>query len=327
MADKFPKATLGQYKGMAVTRHVRPVLDSTVEAEIGHRCRLHAHYSPTGAPPKRGDKVTLDFEGFLEGKPIPDSKMPNVTVLLGTGKLMPAAEKAVYGHQAGETFQFDFTYPANFRVEKLSGITAQFTVTLHAVAEKHTPAADEAFAKSRGFDSLDAMRAQIRKEKAALHEETADRKAGQDLLEMAGANLTVTLPEKSVAGEAQREFKALEDRLKKTGLSLESYCNSCRTTPAGLKASFRAMAEKRIRSVLAARAIAQAEGITASQEEVEAEYRRLAARQNTTPEEIRKTLPADAVQTGLVAQKVQAFLLKNAQVTTVYDKAPAKKED
>ena len=54
MADKFPKATLGQYKGLAVTRHVRPVLDSTVEAEIGHRCRLHAHYSPTGAPRQAG---------------------------------------------------------------------------------------------------------------------------------------------------------------------------------------------------------------------------------------------------------------------------------
>ena len=71
MADKFPKATLGQYKGLAVTRHVRPVLDSTVEAEIGHRCRLHAHYSPTGAPAKRGDKVTLDFEGFSGGQAHP----------------------------------------------------------------------------------------------------------------------------------------------------------------------------------------------------------------------------------------------------------------
>ena len=327
MADKFPKATLGQYKGLAVTRHVRPVLDSAVEAEIGHRCRLHARYVPTGAPAKRGDKVTLDFEGFLDGKPIPDSKMDDVTVLLGTGKLMPAAEKAIYGHQAGETFQFDFTYPQNFRVEKLSGVTAQFTITLHQVAEKHTPAADEDFARSRGFASLDAMRAQIRKEKAALHEENADRKAGQDLLEMAGANLTVTLPEKNVAGEAQREFKALEDQLKKTGLTLESYCQSCRTTPAQLKAKYRALAEKRIRSVLAVRAIAQAEGITASKEEVEAEYRRLAARQNISPEEVRKNLPADAVQTGLMAQKVQTFLLNNAQVTTIYDKAPAKKED
>lgn len=322
MAETFPKTTLGQYKGLAVTRHVRPVLDSTVEEEIGHRCRLHARYVPTGAPAKRGDKVTLDFEGFLKGEPIPDSKMENVTVLLGTGKLMPAAEKAVYGHKAGETFQFDFTYPANFRVDKLSGVTAQFTITLHAVAEKHTPAADEEFAKSRGFDSLEAMRAQIRKEKAALHEEAADRKAGQDLLEMAGANLTVTLSEQKVAAEARREFKALEDRLKQTGMSLEAYCKSCRTTPAQLQASYRAIAEKRIRSVLAARAIAQAEGIEISDQDVEAEYRRLSARQSVSVEEIRKNLRPDAVKAALAAQKVQEFLLENAQVTTVHDPAP-----
>lgn len=330
MADKHPNITLGQYKGLVVTRHVRPVLDQTVEQEIGHRCRLHARYVPTSAPAKRGDKVTLDFEGFRDGQPIPDSKMENVTVLLGTGKLMPAAEQAVYGHSAGETFQFDFTYPADFRVENLSGVTAQFTITLHSVAEKHTPAADEAFAKSRGFESMEAMRAQIRKEKEAIHEQAADRKAGQDLLDMAGANLTADLPEKQLAAEAQREYRLLEDKLKKSGIPLDAYCKSCRTTPEQLKASYRQIAEKRLRSILAAKAISEAEGIVARKDEVDAEYRRLAAQHVTSEEEIRKVLSPDAVAAALVAQKVQAFLLENAQVTTIHDKAPerpAKKED
>ena len=330
MADKHPNITLGQYKGLAVTRHVRPVLDQTVEQEIGHRCRLHARYVPTSAPAKRGDKVTLDFEGFRDGQPIPDSKMENVTVLLGTGKLMPAAEQAVYGHSAGETFQFDFTYPADFRVENLSGVTAQFTITLHSVAEKHTPAADETFAKSRGFESMEAMRAQIRKEKEAIHEQAADRKAGQDLLDMAGANLTADLPEKQLAAEAQREYRLLEDKLKKSGIPLDAYCKSCRTTPEQLKASYRQIAEKRLRSILAAKAISEAEGIVARKDEVDAEYRRLAAQHVTSEEEIRKVLSPDAVAAALVAQKVQAFLLENAQVTTIHDKAPerpAKKED
>ena len=330
MADKHPNITLGQYKGLAVTRHVRPVLDQTVEQEIGHRCRLHARYVPTSAPAKRGDKVTLDFEGFRDGQPIPDSKMENVTVLLGTGKLMPAAEQAVYGHSAGETFQFDFTYPADFRVENLSGVTAQFTLTLHSVAEKHTPAADEAFDKSRGFESMEAMRAQIRKEKEAIHEQAADRKAGQDLLDMAGANLTADLPEKQLAAEAQREYRLLEDKLKKSGIPLDAYCKSCRTTPEQLKASYRQIAEKRLRSILAAKAISEAEGIVARKDEVDAEYRRLAAQHVTSEDEIRKVLSPDAVAAALVAQKVQAFLLENAQVTTIHDKAPerpAKKED
>ena len=325
MAEQYPNVTLGQYTGLTVTRHVRPVLDNTVQQELAHRCRLHAWYTPTDAPAKRGDKVTLDFEGFMDGKAIPDSRMEKVTVLLGTGKLMPAAEKAVYGHKAGETFQFDFTYPANFRVEELSGLTAQFTVTLHAVAEKHTPAPDEDFARKCGYDSLEAMREAIRREKQAIHEAAADRKAGQELLEAAGANLTVALSQKRVEAEAQREYRQLELKLKKSGIPLEAYCKSCRTTPEELQASYRAIAEKRIRSILAAKAISEAEGIVAHKDEVEAEYRRLAAQHDTPEAEIRKVLSPDALAAAIVSRKVQAYLLENAQVTSVTDPAPAAK--
>ena len=325
MAEQYPNVTLGQYKGLAVTRHVRPVLDNTIQQELAHRCRLHAWYTPTDAPAKRGDKVTLDFEGFMDGKAIPDSRMEKVTVLLGTGKLMPAAEKAVYGHKAGETFQFDFTYPANFRVEELSGLTAQFTVTLHAVAEKHTPVPDEDFARKCGYDSLEAMRAAIRREKQAIHEAAADRKAGQELLEAAGANLTVALSQKRVEAEAQREYRQLELKLKKSGIPLDAYCKSCRTTPEELQASYRAIAEKRIRSILAAKAISEAEGIVAHKDEVEAEYRRLAAQHDTPEAEIRKVLSPDALAAAIVSRKVQAYLLENAQVTSVTDPAPAAK--
>lgn len=325
MAEQYPNVTLGQYKGLAVTRHVRPVLDNTIQQELAHRCRLHAWYTPTDAPAKRGDKVTLDFEGFMDGKAIPDSRMEKVTVLLGTGKLMPAAEKAVYGHKAGETFQFDFTYPANFRVEELSGLTAQFTVTLHAVAEKHTPAPDEDFARKCGYDSLEAMREAIRQEKQAIHEAAADRKAGQELLEAAGANLTVALSQKRVEAEAQREYRQLELKLKKSGIPLDAYCKSCRTTPEKLQASYRAIAEKRIRSILAAKAISEAEGIVAHKDEVEAEYRRLAAQHDTPEAEIRKVLSPDALAAAIVSRKVQAYLLENAQVTSVTDPAPAAK--
>ncbi|HIV44463.1 MAG TPA: trigger factor [Candidatus Faecalibacterium avium] len=317
-----PRVTLGQYKGLAVTRHVRPVLDRTVQQEVSHRCRLHAAYQPTQAPAKRGDKVTLDFEGFLDGQPIPDSKMENVTILLGTGKLMPAAEKAVYGHAAGETFHFDFTYPQDFRVEELSGVTADFVITIHAVAQRHIPEADEAFARSRGFDSMEAMKDHIRAEKQASHEAAADRKAGQDLLEMAGANLTVDLPRQALEKEAGREYQQLEARLKKSSMTLEAYCRSCCTTPEELKESFRKIAEKRMRSVLAAKAISEAEGITVAKREVEAEYRRLAARHNTPEEEIRKTLPPDVIAAALISQKVQRFLLEQAVVTSVVDPIP-----
>ena len=86
-----PEVKLGQYKGLAVTRHVRPVTDKTVDIELVHQTRMHAVYHPTTEPAKRGFRALLDFAGYMDGKEIPDSRMEKVMVVLGDGKLMPAA--------------------------------------------------------------------------------------------------------------------------------------------------------------------------------------------------------------------------------------------
>ena len=133
-AKNLPEVKLGQYKGLAVTRHVRPLSEKTIDQEMVHQTRMRSVYHNSTAPAKRGSRVLLDFVGFMDGEEIPDSRMEKVMVVLGDGKLMPAAEDAIYGHIAGETFRFDFTYPEQFRVEELSGKTAQFEIKLHSVA-------------------------------------------------------------------------------------------------------------------------------------------------------------------------------------------------
>ena len=216
----FPEVKLGQYKGLAITRHVRPVTEKTLDIEMVHQTRMHATYRPTQEPAKRGCRALLDFAGYMDGKEIPDSRMEKVMVVLGDGKLMPAAEQAIYGHRAGETFRFDFTYPAEFRVPELSGKTAQFEINLRSVAEKHTPELTEEFAKSIGYDSLAAMRESIRAQKQKIHEEGADRAAGQRLLEMAGANIEVHIAPETLDRTADNEMKLLGERLSRSGLTV-----------------------------------------------------------------------------------------------------------
>ena len=314
-----PEVKLGQYKGLAVTRHVRPVTDKTVDIELVHQTRMHAVYHPTTEPAKRGFRALLDFAGYMDGKEIPDSRMEKVMVVLGDGKLMPAAEQAIYGHKAGETFRFDFTYPAAFRVPELSGKTAQFEITLHSVAEKTTPELTEEFAQSAGYASLAAMREAVRAKKQKIHEDGADRAAGQKLLEMAGANLTVTVPEAVLDRTADNEMKLLSQRLSRSGISMEQHCKNSRTTAEALRAGYRADAERKIRTMYAARAIAEAENITVRPEEVNAEYRRLSVQQDTPEADIRRVLAPETVAAALAAQKVQRFLLDNAVVTSVMD--------
>lgn len=317
----LPEAKLGQYKGLAVTRHVRPVTEQTLQQELAHQARTHSVYHNTNAPAKTGDRVMLDFVGYMDGEEIPNSKMERVMVVLGDGKLMTDAENAIYGHKAGEVFRFDFTYPADFRIEELSGKTAQFEINLHSVAEKSTPELNEEFAKAQGYDSLEAMKESFRAKKQAIHEAGADRAAGMKLLEMAGANLTVDLPAAMLDRAAAKEMDALRQRLTRSKMTLEQHCQKQNTTPEALEKGYRDEAEKRIRVMLAARAIADAEGIVVRPEEVNAEYQRLSQMQDTPVEDIRKALPEDAIATALAAQKVQKFLLDNAVVTTVMDSA------
>ena len=318
-ASALPKVTLGQYKGLDFTRRVRPVSEKAVELEASNLTRTHAPFVPVELPAARGMRVTLDFEGFLDGAPIPDSRMENVTVVLGTGQLMPAAEDAVYGHCAGETFRFDFTYPAEFRVPELSGKTAQFEICLHTVERKQVPPVDDALAKSLGYADLEALRESLREKKRLSHEANADRIAGAALLDMAGANLTAELNGAILDQNAERDMNALRDRLRRSKMTMELYCKAGQTTPDGVRAAFRRDAERKMRSILAVRAIAEAEQITVSNAEVDAEYARLAKLHDTPEPEIRKVLSRDAVASAVTTQKVQRFLIEHANITSVVE--------
>ena len=214
-ANALPPVTLGQYKGLPVTRRVRPVTEAAVASELKSLARRHAPFCATSAPAARGMRVTLDFEGFLDGAPIPDSRMEQVTVTLGTAQLMPAAE-------------------------------------------------------------LDQ--------------------------------------------NADHALQQLKDKLSRSRFSLELYCQANNTTPEQLRAGYRQDAARRMRAMLAVPAIAQAENITVSNEEVDAEYARLARLHGNPEEEIRRVLARDAVAAALTNQKVQRFLLDHAAVTSIVEK-------
>ena len=318
--NNIPEVKLGQYKGLAVTRHVRGLSEKTLDIEMVHQTRLHAFYHNSEEGAKRGSRVLLDFAGFMDGKEIPDSRMEKVMVVLGDGKLMPAAEDAIYGHKAGETFRFDFTYPAEFRVPELSGKTAQFAITLHTVEQKQPVPLDDAFAKTLGFDTVDALKESIREKKRRSHEANADRIAGAALLGMAGANLTAELDNAILDQNADHDMNALRDRLRRSKMTMELYCKAGQTTPDEVRAAFRRDAERKMRSILAVQAIAKAEQITVSNAEVDAEYVRLSKLHDTPEAEIRNVLSRDAVASAVTTQKVQRFLIDHANITSVVEK-------
>ena len=190
---------------------------------------------------------------------------------------------------------------------------------MHSVAEKTTPGLNEEFARAQGYADLAAMREAVRAKKRKIHEDAADRAAGQELLAKAGANLTVDLPEAMLDRTADNEMRMLEQRLSRSNITLEKHCKNSHTTATALRAGYRDAAERNLRSMLASRSIAEAENITVSTLEVNNEYRRLSQLQDTPEADIRRVLSPDTLAAALVAQKVQRFLLDNADITTVMD--------
>ena len=142
----------------------------------------------------------------------------------------------------------------------------------------------------------------------------------QILLDMAGANLTVELPSELLAQNAEYQMNQLRQRLRKSQMTMELYCKSAGLTPEQVREGYRREAERQLRAVLAVRAIAEAEQITVTQQEVDAEYARLSKLHDTPEEEIRKVLSRDAVAAAVTNQKVQRFLLDHAALTSVVEK-------
>ena len=213
------------------------------------------------------------------------------------------------------------TRSANITVQ-VSGYAraAQFAITLHTVEQKQPVPLDDAFAKTLGFDTVDALKESIREKKRRSHEANADRIAGAALLGMAGANLTAELNGAILDQNAERDMNALRDRLRRSKMTMELYCKAGQTTPDEVRAAFRRDAERKMRSILAVRAIAEAEQITVSNAEVDAEYARLAKLHDTPEAEIRNVLSRDAVASAVTTQKVQRFLIDHANITSVVEK-------
>jgi trigger factor len=311
----LPEAALGKYKGLAAECQVQPVTPAQITLALDTLRMRAAESCPVDGPAARGDDVVLDFAGFApDGTPIPDSTMQNVSVHLGRGQMLPGVEDRICGHHAGETFEIAFTYPKDFRMEQLSGSSATFRITLHAVMRRIRPAADDAFAKSQSCENMEALRGRIAEEKRAMHERMAKRAVRTALLEQAGANLIVTFPPALLDSLAERKMQRLAAEVAARGSTLEAYFRLTHQQQETVRAEMRSDAEKGLRRRLAVEKIAQAEQIDVSGKEIEAEYARLAEQENADADSLRSTLTENTVRGALLTEKVCDFLVRHAAI-------------
>ena len=268
-----PEVELGAYTDYSFSLEVPDVTDEQVEQVIGELREQQATLRPVderGAA--KGDVASVKFAGTIDGEPFEGGSADRLPLVIGEDRMIPGWEDNLIGLTIGETKGFDVTFPDDYRVEDLRGKRAHFEVELLDLREKILPGVTDEFASSVGdVETLDALRAEIRDAMVKRAEAEARHLFGDRIIDFATANATVELPEVMIANEVEIMRDELRTRLAQQRIGMEQYLALAKQTPEELSGELREPASRRVKTLLVLSAIAEKEGIDASDEEIEAE--------------------------------------------------------
>ncbi len=323
-----PDVEIKDYVGIPVTRDVEEVNDAEIDAEIERvRNRNARMIEITDRPAKEGDIANIDYEGSVDGVPFDGGAAKGHDLALGSGSFIPGFEDQVAGHNVGDEFDVNVTFPKEYHAENLAGKEAVFKCRLNSVKFNELPELDDDFARDVSeFDTFAEYRADIAAKLKERNEKTADRKVEEDLLNALIDKLEGEIPEAMFETETENFVRDYDTRLRMQGLDLETYFKYTGLNTDALKEQMRPDAERQVKSRLALEKIADLEGFTASGEEIDAEYARLAEAYGMEVDKVKDAVTADALAEDLKVKKASDFIKEKAKITAKgAKKAPAKK--
>ena len=315
-----PKLEPKDYKGMEATRRPVEVTDQMIAGELTRIQDGMAQLVPVEQrfDAQDGDYAVIDHEGTIDGQPFEGGKAEGITVRVGQGELVDGSLPQLAGKKLGETLEFDQAFPADHRVELLRDKMAHFKVTLKALKARHLPSLDDEFAKdlgAEGVDTLEALRARIREDLSKREARRSDIELRDVLVKAALAKNDVEVPPSLVEraidamiGGAGERFARQGMDIRKMGLDLPK-----------LRADLREQALVQVKGALLLEAIADAEKIEVTEEDVEAEIAKTATELNLPLAKVQQQLRGDearvALRNRIREDKALAFLTSEAKLT------------
>ncbi len=322
-----PEIELTEYKGLKAEKAEAKVSAADVAKELEALQERNSRIiSVEDRAVEKDDIAVIDFEGFVDGTAFEGGKGENFELTIGSGQFIPGFEDQIIGHNAGDEFDVNVTFPTEYAPE-LAGKDAVFKVKVNEIKVKELPELDDEFAKdvSDEAETLAALKKSIKADLTKKKKEEADKDFESALLEQLAANVQGEIPEVMYDNKVEEEVNAFSQRLAGQGMSLDMYMQYTGMNMDGLKASLRDGAEKQVKLMLAVEKIAKLEGIEASDEEVEAKYSEMAEMYKMEVEQIKKFVPAEDVRTDVVNGKAVQFVVDNAEAQAPEKKSAAKK--
>ena len=310
-----PEVEVGEYKGLKAPKKVEAVTDADVDAELAKlQDRNSRLVSVEGRAAADGDTVIFDFDGSVDGVPFDGGKAEGYSLVLGSGQFIPGFEEQLAGKSVDEEFDVKVTFPEDYHEEKLAGKPAVFQCKLHEIKNKELPELNDDFAKDCSeFDTLDELKADIRT-KAEEHNKTEAESAFEtQLLDQLAEGLKGEIPEAMYENRVNESVRDFDYRLQSQGLNLDMYLQYTGMDMDGFRKGFREQAEKQVKIRLALEKIAALEEIQPSEEELDAEYARLAEQYHMEADKVKAAVPAADLEHDLAVGKA-LDLVKEAAV-------------
>ncbi|MEC1289893.1 trigger factor [Bacillus mojavensis] len=310
-----PEVKLGEYKGLGVEKDDTAVTDEDVQNELKALQERQAELvvKEEGAI-EEGNTVVLDFEGFVDGEAFEGGKAENYSLEVGSGSFIPGFEDQLVGLEAGAEKDVEVTFPEEYHAEDLAGKPAVFKVKIHEIKAKELPELDDEFAKDidEEVETLAELTEKTKKRLEEAKENEADAKLREELVLKASENAEIDVPQAMIDTELDRMLKEFEQRLQMQGMNLELYTQFSGQDEAALKEQMKEDAAKRVKSNLTLEAIAKAENLEVTDEEVDAELSKMAEAYNMPVENIKQAIGStDAMKEDLKVRKAIDFLVEN----------------
>lgn len=314
-----PEVKLGEYKGIEVPAAEATVDAEEISAELERLQQRHAELNVIDeGTVESGDTAVIDFDGYVDGVAFEGGKSERYSLEIGSGSFIPGFEEQVIGLGTGDFKDVEVTFPESYHADNLAGKAAVFKVKLHEIKRKSLPALDDEFAKDVSeFDTLDEFKQDLEgklKERKVKEAEGAREAA---VVEKAAEAAEVVIPDAMVGTETDYMLKDFENRLRMQGMNLELYYQFSGQNESMLREQMKGDAEKRVRNNLVLEAIAKAENIQVSEEDVTAELETLATAYNRPAEELREIFTRngnlDNLKDDIAVRNTVKFLLENSK--------------
>ncbi|MBZ5201185.1 trigger factor [Planomicrobium chinense] len=320
-----PEVQLGEYKGLEVSQPATDVTDEEIENQLKENQERFAELAvKEDEAIVEGDTAVIDFEGFVDGEAFEGGKGESYSLEIGSNSFIPGFEEQLVGVKTGEEKDVEVTFPEEYHAAELAGKAATFKVKVNEVKSKELPELDDEFAKEIDpeVESLEALRTKMKETLAEQKKANADAALRDELVQKAAENATIDLPHAMIHTEMDRMMQEFEQRLTQQGMNLDLYYQFSGQDEEALRAQMHDDAETRVRVSLVLEAIAAAENMEVTSEDIDKELEKMSGQFNMDIEQIKTALGGtEMLENDIRMQNTVEFLVENAKITTEVENA------